>query len=205
MLRIAILFLVFSGLMSSPVCAQSARNNKAQTHQKQNKEVSKPKKTKASEKKAKVTRPKVSLQWERSEKSIVQAKGILGANEKECRTFNISLAEQLNFIIDCYGIKKEQSFALSNHGQNTVTKTDSHLTITSYSYMIKKAQTSQLEQDAIKVPFVEQIIHIKRQANGELAFYLEHFKVDVFGRVVQDGFIQAYGLTKKEIKISSNK
>ena len=109
----------------------------------------------------------------------------------------------MSFSIQCSGYERNESISLENAFNQTVTRQGEHITITKYNYLTKKPRISRLQQSTLKVPFVEEIIHIRTTAQGEMSFYFESFREDEFGRIVQDGFIQAHSLTNKKLEISS--
>ncbi len=140
--------------------------------------------------------------WKVGNKSSVKIKG-LNLGDNGCEKFDIYFSEKLEFQIECGEFKNSQELSLANSNTHTVTKRNGYTTITKYGYLIKRPQVSQLDQSTLKVPFVSQIIHISKNSNSELAFYLESFKVDEFGRIVQDQFIQAHTLSVLDRKVSA--
>ena len=141
--------------------------------------------------------------WQLNPKSVVKIKGVDLA-EKSCSRFQVHFEDNLSYKINCGDFSVDQSLALNNSKKHTVTRKNGYTTITRYGYLIKKPQISQLDQTTLRVPFVAQIIHINQSENKEMAFYLESFKVDEFGRIVQDQFIQAHGLGQFERKVSAH-
>ena len=142
--------------------------------------------------------------WQLNSKSAVKIKGV-DLGEKACSQFQVRFDDILSYQINCEGFSTDQNLTLNNSNQHTVTRKKGYTTITKYGYLIKKPQISQLDQTTLRVPFVSQIIHINQNEKNELAFYLESFKVDEFGRIVQDQFIQVHGLAQLERKVSAHK
>lgn len=142
--------------------------------------------------------------WHKGANTVVQLKGQATEDSALCKTFNVKLADRLEFKIECMGKEIADSLDLETNGGKTVTQKGEHLTITQYGYMTKKPRIAKAKSSTLKVPFVERIIHIKKMPEGEMAFYLESFREDEFGRIVQDGFIQAHSLTNEKLKISAN-
>ncbi len=153
-----------------------------------------------------VSNQKATIQtaWVKGKETVVNLKGQLTGEATNCETFQVQLNDQLQFKIDCAGHAKSDRIDLSNGSGVTVTQKGGHTTITKYNFMLKKPQVSRLQQSTLKVPYVEEIIHIKKSKDGKMSFYYESFRVDEFGRIVQDGFIQAHSLTEKKMKISAN-
>ncbi len=142
--------------------------------------------------------------WQLNQKSVVKIKGV-DLGEKSCSLFQVHFEKDLSYQISCGEFSVEQNLALSNSKKHTVTRKNGYTTITKYGYLIKKPQISQLDQTTLRVPYVSQIIHINENDKNEMAFYLESFKVDEFGRIVQDQFIQAHGLAQFERKVSAHR
>jgi hypothetical protein len=142
--------------------------------------------------------------WQLSQKSVVKVKGV-DLGERSCSLFQVHFDENLSYQINCGEFSVEQNLALNNSKKHTVTRKNGYTTITKYGYLIKKPQISQLDQTTLRVPYVSQIIHINENDKNEMAFYLESFKVDEFGRIVQDQFIQAHGLAQFERRVSAHK
>lgn len=143
--------------------------------------------------------------WLKGENTVIEVNGIRVHDPSQCKVFDVSVAEVLQFKIECGGQEKAEKLNLKSNSRYSISRHGEHMTITKYNYLLKKPQVSMLEQASLKIPFVEEIVHIKRQSDGELAFYIEKFRVDEFGRIVQEFFMQAYGLSKKNMKISANK
>ncbi len=142
--------------------------------------------------------------WHMGKNTVVQLKGQASEDSARCKTFQIKWSDSLQYKIDCVGQEMKASLELQSSAGRTVTLKDEHLTITQYGYLTKKPQISKTKMATLKVPFVEQIIHIKKMEDGQMSFYFESFKEDEFGRIVQDGFIQAHSLTNTKLKISAN-
>ncbi len=142
--------------------------------------------------------------WTQGKETVVKLKGQLAEGTINCQAFSVQVSKTLDFEIDCAGHSKSASISLENSAGLTVTKKGPHTTITKYNFLMKKPQVSRFQQSVLRVPYVEEIIHIKKSETGELSFYYESFRVDEFGRIVQDGFIQAHSLAQKKIKISAN-
>lgn len=142
--------------------------------------------------------------WRLSPHSVIQTKNFMGINLQDCVAFEIRLEGNLKIKIECKGSSKIENLLLTSQGNLTVTRSRNQITITRFEYLHRKIRTSNLELASVRVPYVEEIVQIKKQANGDLALYLETFKVDEFGRIVQNAFIQAHGLTSKNLNISSN-
>jgi len=145
-----------------------------------------------------------SKKWRKGKQTVIQLKGQASEESASCRVFSVNLNEKLSFKIQCIGQVMDQSIDLTSGTNRTVTQHGGHITITKYNYLTKKPQVSRLKRSTLKVPYVEEIIHLKKGSAGELSFYYESFKEDEFGRIVQDGFIQAHSLAQKKMKISSN-
>ncbi len=141
--------------------------------------------------------------WERGEQSVVEL-NLSSTHKAQCKHFEIKIDSHLHLNIDCDGVSRSEKISLTAGAQYTVSQTKEQWTLIKYNYLHKKPQTSRLTQTLIKIPYVEEVIHIKKQGQDELAFYLEAFKVDEFGRIVQNKYIQAHGLKTKELKVSSN-
>jgi len=142
--------------------------------------------------------------WAKGADTVVQIKGSLSEEASTCKAFDVKMNDQLSFNIDCNGKEKTQTLQLESDSSYTVTRRKGHTTVTKYNYLIKKPQISRFKQSTLKVPYVEEIIVLRKGEKGELAFYYESFKVDEFGRIVQDNHIQAHSLTSKKMKISAN-
>ncbi len=142
--------------------------------------------------------------WHKGVKTVVQLKGQASEDSARCKTFQVKLADQLEYKIECVGQEMAETLELKSVTNRTVTQKGEHLTITEYGYLMKKPSVGKGESSTLKVPFVEKIIHIKKLPDGEMAFYFETFKEDEFGRIVQDSFVQAHSLTNKKMKISKN-
>lgn len=140
--------------------------------------------------------------WVRGSQSVVKLKGQADSGGLQCSDFEIKMEKQLTLQIDCGDFSQARILPLENGKSTSVTRNKGFITITSYGYMLKNPQVSATKQTTLKVPYVEEIIHLKISKNGDLAFYLESFKVDEFGRIVQDQFVQAHSLVSKKIKIS---
>ena len=149
---------------------------------------------------------KTSVQqlWVKGAETVVRLKTAPVSGESVCKSFDVLLGEELTYKIECDGQSLSQTLDLHLNSGYTVTRNQSHTTITKYNYLIKKPQVSRFEQSTIKIPYVEEIIHLKRGSEGQMSFYYESFKVDEFGRIVQDNYIQAHSLSSKRMKISSN-
>lgn len=141
--------------------------------------------------------------WKKGAHTVVRVGGNLSSEIDKCRSFEVRMDSELRFHIDCQGQSKIETISLTKKDGHTISRKGGQLTITKFNFLYKKPQTSQLEQSSLKIPFVEQIIYIKKQKNGELAFYFESFRLDEFGRIVQDKLIQAHGLSRQQIKVSS--
>ena len=194
MLKRLVVFLVLSFLVQ-PTLAKRARRILADTIQKQ--EVEKSKGTDGAK--------SSSTTWEKGKQSFVQIKGQGMDESANCKLFNVKIEKKLHMTIDCIGHEMTRELVLETSADQSVTQKSDHITITRYNYLVKKPQVSRLNQSTLKVPFVEEIIHLKKNPDGELSFYYESFKEDEFGRIVQDSFIQAHSLAKQALKISSNK
>lgn len=142
--------------------------------------------------------------WLKSTETVVKLKGQSSEESANCKTFQIEMDEKLKYQIDCIGQELAETLELKNTATQTITHKGDYLTVTRYDYLTKKPQISQLQQSTLRVPFVQQIIHIRTTKQGLMAFYLESFREDEFGRIVQDRFIQAHSLTNKKLKISAN-
>ena len=143
--------------------------------------------------------------WHIGKNTMVSMRDLGTQDASACKAFDVVIDDSIRFNIECAGESKIDKLSLHRNKRHTVTRHHNQLTVTKYNYLLKKPQTSRMSQASLKIPYVEEIIHIKYQASGELAFYLEKFKVDEFGRIVQDSFIQVYGLSAKNLKISSTK
>lgn len=141
--------------------------------------------------------------WTQGKDTVVKLKGQGAEESASCKVFQVQMTDVIRFKIDCAGHERSASIKLKSSADQTVTQNQIHTTITKYGFLTKKPQVSRLKQSTLKVPFVEEIIHIKKNSNGELSFYFESFRVDEFGRIVQDGFIQAHSLTGKKLKVSA--
>jgi hypothetical protein len=142
--------------------------------------------------------------FSRGIKTVVSINGIQSSGDSACRLFDVEFSDILNFKILCPGQSLARIIDLKNTKDYMVSKRGSFTTITQYAYLIKKAQVSRLEQSTLKVPYVKEIIHLKKSEQGELAFYFESFKEDEFGRVVQVQQIQAHGLSNQTVQVSAN-
>lgn len=140
--------------------------------------------------------------WKKGQNTVIKLKS--KKTKGRCNEFNVSLTKELSYSIRCHGQKIQQKVALDGNGQYTVTRRGAHITITRYEYLLKKPQTGRLELSSIRIPYVREVIHIKKHLNGELAFYRESFVLDAFGRIVQEDFIQAHSLTSAPVQVSSN-
>ncbi len=141
--------------------------------------------------------------WRKGKNTVVQLKGQASEDSARCKTFQVRLEEELEYKIECIGQQMHAKFGLESSASRTVSQKEGHVTVTQYGYLTKKPRISKDKRSTLKVPFVEQIIHIKRLEDGQLSFYFESFKEDEFGRIVQDGFVQAHSLTNEKMKISA--
>ncbi len=141
--------------------------------------------------------------WRKGKNTVVQLKGQASEDSARCKTFQVRLEQELEYHIECIGQQMNAKFNLESSASRTVSQKDGHVTVTQYGYLTKKPRISKDKKSTLKVPFVEQIIHIKRLEDGQLSFYFESFKEDEFGRIVQDGFVQAHSLTNEKMKISA--
>ncbi len=141
--------------------------------------------------------------WERGDQSVIDL-GVSSNSKGQCKVFEIKMDTHLHLNIDCDGITRSEKIQLSSGDQYTVSQAREQWTLIKYNYLHKKPQTSRMTQSRIKIPYVEEVIHIKRLGASELAFYLEGFKVDEFGRIVQNKYIQAHGLKARELKVSAH-
>lgn len=142
--------------------------------------------------------------WKKGANTIIQGQNPNGTLNQECLVFDVRVDTSLKIRIECKDNTKIENISLSNQGTYTISKSRNQITVTKFNYLPRKLRTSNLEVSSIRVPYVEEIIQIKKQGNGGIAFYMENFKVDEFGRIVQKSFIQAHGLTNKNLNISSN-
>ncbi len=143
-------------------------------------------------------------QWAMDPGSVIKIKGSALGQEAQCSVFSVKLNKELSFKITCPGFEKSVSLLVESQAQYSVSQSAGNTTITKYAYLMKKPQVSQLEQAILKIPYVQEIIHLKRNKNGQLAFYYESFKVDEFGRIVQKDFVQAHSLIQSKVEITAN-
>jgi len=124
--------------------------------------------------------------WEKSLNSVVQKHGLATGNATGCEKFEVTLLTQnLKVNIVCGEFKKRIQVELSKSDKRLVSRKEDHVTITKFNYQVKKVQVNQLTQKSLNIPYVEEIIHLNIQPNGELAFHQQNFEVDQFGRIVQ--------------------
>lgn len=141
--------------------------------------------------------------WTQGDNTVVTIKGIRSTDRSDCRMFDIEFTDILNFKILCQGQSMARIIDLKDSKNYMISQRGDFTTITQYAYLIKRAQISRLEQSTLKVPYVKEIIHLKKSESGELAFYFESFKEDEFGRIIQVQQIQAHGLSTEKRKVSS--
>ena len=202
------------GMLATPALAKRKRSRRVAedgVQQTQTQELKKQVKTKEKkiEKVTKVTEAPTQKEdpvqiWRKGSDTVVQLKGQAFEDSASCKDFQIQLQKALSYNIQCIGHEMADTLALTSGPGHTVTQRGDHITITKYNYLMKKPRVSKLRESTLKVPFVEKIIHIKKSEDGSLAFYYESFREDEFGRIVQDGFVQAHSLTNKPMKISAN-
>lgn len=142
--------------------------------------------------------------WIRGQHSVVRVKGQSNDSGALCTDFEIKLEDQLSLQIECGNFSQSRALPLESSSKVSVTRHKGFITITRYGFILKNPQISTTKQTVLKVPFVAEIIHLKISKSGTLAFYQESFKVDEFGRIVQDNYLQAHSLVSKKIKISRN-
>jgi hypothetical protein len=142
--------------------------------------------------------------WQKGQDTVVQLKGQASEDSARCQAFQVRLTDKLAYKIQCIGQELTATLSLESSPNQKVTRKGQHLTITQYGFLIKKPRVSKSEESTLKVPFVQQIIHLKSNAQGQLSFYLESFKEDEFGRIVQDSFLQAHSLQHKKMEISAH-
>lgn len=137
--------------------------------------------------------------WSLSATSVVSLKGVESTSE-QCEAFEVKVGKQLEISLKCGELEEDRNLSLTSDSNYSVNRNKKYTTITKYAYMAKNHQISQLKQATLKVPYVKEIIHLKVDEQGKMAFYSERFKVDEFGRVVQDRLIQAHSLVTAKSK-----
>lgn len=143
-------------------------------------------------------------QWLGTANTVLEIKGVRQSIKDTCKVFHVRLSEKLNIQIDCQGLSKNLVVSVEKDQRYKVSKSGAYTTLTRYGYFEKKSQVSRLEQTTMKIPYVEEIIQLKTGSRGDLALYFESFRVDEFGRIVQDKHLQAYGMGAKGLNLSSN-
>jgi hypothetical protein len=141
--------------------------------------------------------------WQKSNETVIHWNHQSMDDSSQCTTFQVQFGKQLSLNLKCHNEEIQRSYQLESQAHQSVTLKESHATITSYGYLIKKPQISRLKQTQLRVPYVQEIVHVKKNQEGNLAIYIESFKEDEFGRIVQDSLIQAHSLVPRELKVSS--
>lgn len=142
--------------------------------------------------------------WQAGTSTVVTVKGNPDGTAVSCDKFSVKQGKTIHFDLLCGASEETKKYDSKAGSGYTVSRKSGYTTITKYGYMARTPKVSQLEQTQLRVPFVEEILHLREDKSGQLAFYYEKFRVDEFGRVVQDQLIQAYGLEAKKLEISSN-
>ncbi len=141
--------------------------------------------------------------WKKSSRSVVQKQGLETGDASACEIFDVKLALDLKVNIVCGQFKKSIQVDLSKSDKRLVSRKEDHITITQFNYQVKKVQVNQMTQKALNIPYVEQIIHLNIQNNGDLAFHQQNFVVDQFGRIIQSQLIEAHGLTPEDVSVTA--
>lgn len=141
--------------------------------------------------------------WKKSLNSVVQKQGLETGDANACEKFDVQLAQDLRVNIVCGQFKKNIQVDLRKSEKRLVSHKDDHITITQFNYQVKKIQVNQMTQKSLNIPYVEEIIHLNIQSNGELAFHQQSFVVDQFGRIIQSQLIEAYGLTPADVSVTA--
>jgi hypothetical protein len=140
--------------------------------------------------------------WARGKFSTLQTKGLSIADSNSCERFDVEVLDKnLIYKIRCGRYFSSGLIPLANEKDYKIEKTENEITITKLSHYGQKIQTSQMGQSLVRIPFVEEVTFVKFLADGTLTFYKENFSVDDFGRVVQESFLQGYGLSSRTIKV----
>ena len=140
--------------------------------------------------------------WTKDKFSTLQTKGLSIADANSCERFEIEVLDKnIIYKIRCGRHFSSGLLPLVNEKDYKIGKTENEITITKLGYYGQKIQSSQLGQSLVHIPFVEEVTFVKFLADGSLTFYKEKFSVDDFGRVVQESFVQGYGLTSNVIKV----
>lgn len=148
----------------------------------------------------------VKGKWIKGTPSVLLSQGLKIADPNLCEKFEVEIAdENLQYKLRCGGYFNSALIPLKSDSNYKVVRSESSIKITKLGYYGQKIQTGKVSQNLVRIPYVEEIIYISFKNNKQLSFYKEKFAVDDFGRVVQGHFVQAYDLTKSEIKISQFK
>ena len=147
----------------------------------------------------------VDGKWSHSKSSVLTSQGLNIVNPNQCEKFDVEISDKLfQFKLRCGAHFSSGLMPLiSGNSQYQVRRGENSLMIIKMGYYGLKIQTGQARRELVKVPFVEEIFRFKVFEDKTMSFYREQFKVDDYGRIVQSNYLQAFGLTKKVLKISS--
>ena len=141
--------------------------------------------------------------WSKGEPSVLLSQGLKIKDPNLCEKFEVEIAaENLQYKLRCNGYVNSALVPLKSDNTYKVTRGQSSITITKMGYYGQKIQTSKVSQNLVRIPYVEEVLYVSFKNGGQISFYKEKFVVDDFGRVVQGHFVQAYDLTKAQVKIS---
>jgi hypothetical protein len=141
--------------------------------------------------------------WSKSATTVIKKHGVDNVKMSHCETFDVHLGKSLKVDIVCGNYSKSIEVNLTKNQNRSVSRHGGHLTVTHFNFQIKKVQVDQFTQNPIKIPFVEELIHLSIQANGDLAFHQEIFSLDQFGRIVQKEVIEAHGLKSSDLNLTA--
>ena len=143
--------------------------------------------------------------WTRSAAGSLKSRGISITEADKCEKFTVEIVgENLVYKLSCGSHFSSGLLPLTSGNNYHVERSKNEITVTKISYYGQKIQTSHKSQSLIRIPFVEEVTHVKFMTDGSLSFYKENFITDDFGRVVQKSFLQGFGLSKKLIKTARN-
>ncbi len=147
----------------------------------------------------------INGKWVYSATSALSSQGMNITNPSACEKFAVEISDKhFQFKLRCGSHFSSGLLPLvSDDEQYQIRRQADAIMIVKMGYYGLKLQTGKARRELVKIPYVEEIYRVKVVDGKSLSFYREQFKVDDYGRVVQSNYLQAYGLSKTLIKISS--
>ena len=145
--------------------------------------------------------------WGATGDSVIKYKGQNSPVDR-CAKITVSVSkDKLAYQLECGDQIISDDLVLGKSETQSVYQQGEHITINHFGFIDKSPQVSRLDQAKIRVPFVDKIIYVKTNQSGSLSFYLESFRVDEFGRVVQIYRVESFDLQplKRKVAAKSNR